>query len=299
MIQLTEFKGLAYRAHAGTSFSPEKRAVDIITSSENELNGDLADMAEVEHLAYIVGYKKHLSAWLGAKSRCISTMITGGSNFPVRRAEKANQSEHNRCNEFIIWRENALAAIAKRKEDSKPKAQKDNEAFAVIKKRILESCETIVGIDNGTVRGSSRALFVSNLTNRINTIAKSGNVELLVKCLDLIKEVNANISKPVISASNGIWKLAEQAEATREAKFDRANKPNREWITPTCLVRFNYELDRLQLVYDGKPDYNTICTLKKNGFKWSPTNTAWQRQLTNNAIHGTIAVIGEFRTVAA
>lgn len=299
-VDLSEFKELAYRAHTGTSFDPEKRGKTLIAESEAELTNDLENMPDVERLAYIAGYKKHFAAWLSAKSRCISTMITGGSNFPVRRAEKANQSEHNRVTEFINWRESTLKAIAKRKEASKPQAQKDNEEFNRIRARILDSCATIIGIDNGTVRGSSRALFVSNLTGRINTVAKTGNVDLLVKCLDLIKEVNASgIKKPVISSSHSIWKLADKAEATREAQFDKANKPNREWQTEKCKVVFNYEADRLQLVFDGKPDYNTIQQLKKSAFKWSPTNTAWQRQLTNNAVHAAVNIIGEFRTVNA
>ena len=32
------------------------------------------------------------------------------------------------------------------------------------------------------------------------------------------------------------------------------------------------------------PDAETRTMLKKNGFKWSPTNNAWQRQLTPNAM---------------
>lgn len=299
MIKLSEFNELAYRAYAGTSFSPEKRRDSIILESENELNSDLANMLDTEHESYISGYKKHLSAWLHAKSNCVSTMITGGSNFNVRRAEKSNQSEHNRLNDFMNWRENALKAIVRRKEDSKPQVVRDNEIFERAKKQILSSCETIIEIDNGTERGCSRPLIVSNLTNRIKTIAKNGDVDLLLKCLEVIKGVNASVAKPVITATNGIWKLGEVAEAKREAAFDRASKPNREWNKDNCVVRFNYELDRLQLIFEGKPDYNTILKLKKAAFKWSPTNTAWQRQLTNNAIYGAVSVIGEFRTVKA
>jgi hypothetical protein len=225
-------------------------------------------------------------------------MITGGSNFPVRRAEKANQSEYNRLNEFITWRENALNGIAKRKEASKPQSQKDNEEFIIIKKRILESCATIIGIDNGTVLGSSRALFVSNLTGRISRIAKNGNTDLLIKCLDLIKEVNSKIDKPVISTSNSIWKLADVAEANREAQFNKAAKPTREYIISNGKILFNYEADRLQILFDSKPDYNTIQRLKKNAFKLAPSNMVWQRQLTNNAIYGAVNVVGEFRPAA-
>ena len=45
----------------------------------------------------------------------------------------------------------------------------------------------------------------------------------------------------------------------------------------------NYQLDRLQLVFDGKPNEEARTILKRSGFKWSPRETAWQRQLTPNA----------------
>ena len=45
----------------------------------------------------------------------------------------------------------------------------------------------------------------------------------------------------------------------------------------------NTEIMRLQLFFDGKPDSDIRDILKKNGFRWSPRNKCWQRQLTNNA----------------
>lgn len=47
----------------------------------------------------------------------------------------------------------------------------------------------------------------------------------------------------------------------------------------------NDELCRLQIVFDEKPSEEQIYKLKLNGFKWSPTNQAWQRQLNQNAIY--------------
>lgn len=49
-------------------------------------------------------------------------------------------------------------------------------------------------------------------------------------------------------------------------------------------VLHNAEENRLQLFYPGKPAPETIQKLKSRGFKWSPRNKAWQRQLTPNAI---------------
>lgn len=42
----------------------------------------------------------------------------------------------------------------------------------------------------------------------------------------------------------------------------------------------NRQQIRDKLVIDGKPPRETIQMLKSNGFRWSPTNGAWQRQLT-------------------
>ncbi len=47
----------------------------------------------------------------------------------------------------------------------------------------------------------------------------------------------------------------------------------------------NDELCRLQLVFDEKPNEEQIYKLKLNGFKWSPSNRAWQRQLNQSAVY--------------
>ena len=47
----------------------------------------------------------------------------------------------------------------------------------------------------------------------------------------------------------------------------------------------NTEENRLQLLFDEKPNEEQRSKLKHWGFKWSPSNKAWQRQLNNNAIY--------------
>lgn len=48
-------------------------------------------------------------------------------------------------------------------------------------------------------------------------------------------------------------------------------------------VTQNADLARLQVRFDGMPDADTRALLKQNGFRWSPREKAWQRQLTANA----------------
>lgn len=45
----------------------------------------------------------------------------------------------------------------------------------------------------------------------------------------------------------------------------------------------NVEINRLQLKFPGKPEAEVRTKLKRSGFRWSPTEGAWQRQLSNGA----------------
>lgn len=56
----------------------------------------------------------------------------------------------------------------------------------------------------------------------------------------------------------------------------------------------NEEMNRLQLAFEGKPSEEERTLLKKHGFRWSPKNKVWQRQLTNNAIFATKQLIKLF-----
>ncbi len=47
----------------------------------------------------------------------------------------------------------------------------------------------------------------------------------------------------------------------------------------------NTENNRLQLLFDEKPSAEQRAVLKSNGFHWSPSEQAWQRQLNDNAIY--------------
>ena len=55
----------------------------------------------------------------------------------------------------------------------------------------------------------------------------------------------------------------------------------------------NTELMRIQIVFDGKPNEAIRNTLKANGFRWAPSQGAWQRQLTSNGKYALRRVIEE------
>ena len=57
------------------------------------------------------------------------------------------------------------------------------------------------------------------------------------------------------------------------------------WAFPGGQAEINEGENRLQLFFEEKPSEEQRRELKSNGFKWAPSQGAWQRQLTKNAIY--------------
>lgn len=52
---------------------------------------------------------------------------------------------------------------------------------------------------------------------------------------------------------------------------------------------------RIRFRFDGKPRQEVIDIMKSRGFKWSPSNKAWQRQNTPNGVYSAKQVIEELK----
>lgn len=147
------------------------------------------------------------------------------------------------------------------------------------------------------------------LTERLNSQrqmlkdAKAANAyyrkhKTLAGCPGFTSEQAANLTDPnsfdirVHGSPFPAYELASirgKIERTEQrlAELDRREQQGAEPQTGTAfdggqIVR-NIDLNRLQILFDAIPDADTRAALKQNGFRWSPKNQAWQRQLTDNA----------------
>lgn len=288
-VNLEELWKCACDAFYSTSFSPEERGAYYIRAYEEELNADIEKMPEEERERYISKYKEWVKTLFDKHSRIMSSMITGPARFPTRRNEKMNNYYENAVSEFRAWREKALKAIARRIEDAKPEEQKADEEWTRLKRSIYSSASTIKGINDGTERGYNKALFVSSIYGKVETYAKRGDVIIVEKALAYVRELNKQSS--IITERHKFFKLAEMAKAVCEALEVRSNKEDTEILFDGGRVIKNYSEDRVQIVFDTKPQPDVISNLKHNGFRWSPRFSAWQRQLTNNAYYAVTRVI--------
>lgn len=259
----------AKAAYYHLSFDPEKRAERIVAENEAQLNDDLETIPEEERERYIEGYKKHLFAWLSAKSRTLSPMITGPANFPVSKNRTAMQSEMNRLNELVEWRKKVLSSIEKKVEASKPIEQKNAEALEDWKRQVDRLFE---------------GYLVNRFKSRLETVARTGNVELVAATLDYMKDQQSAKCVTLATPRNSLWSLPEVAEKFRASlESVKTVESTEEMINGVRIVK-NSQADRLQLFFDGKPEQSMITSLKQAAFRWSPSNGCWQRQLTQNAV---------------
>jgi hypothetical protein len=100
----------------------------------------------------------------------------------------------------------------------------------------------------------------------------------------IISKISGSGNKAVIYKH--LKSLTPKAQAVKAAEAQpEENKPaNTVTINgETAKVVRNKEDMRLQLIFNGKPDEKTRETLKLNGFRWAPSNMAWQRLLNENA----------------
>jgi hypothetical protein len=267
-----------YRAHYNTSFSPEKRAeteckyFDEVTTELKELGADQRALDKFESL---------FLSMLSAKSRCLSSMITGASNFPVRRAEKASASEHNRSAEMFTFVEKIIKALDKIKHPEKYASNAirsdDENAVDKLKEKLskLEKAQEQMKACNKIAKDKKE--------NKIERLAEIlGSEENAKKLLE--PDFCNRIGFASFSLTNN--NAAIKATKDRIAQLEKAAiLETREIEIAGVKVVQNAELMRIQFFFDGKPEREVIDLMKKHGFKWSPSNICWQRLWNNNAIY--------------
>ena len=84
------------------------------------------------------------------------------------------------------------------------------------------------------------------------------------------------------SVNNKIKRLREKVDFARKHEEMAANGMDDMTISGVD-IKMDKEENRLRLYFPKKPSSSVISELRSNGFVWSPTNQAWQRQL--NEIH--------------
>ena len=163
---------------------------------------------------------------------------------------------------------NAIGKLQKKYDDLKAELENGKAMNAYFRKN-----KTLVGFP-GVSEEAAKAFDANNASGDFFARQpfaayrlQNGNAEL--------RRIQGRIDelKKAQSAADAAKANPEAAKAAIAAKY-----PQVEGVE----VQENAEQMRVQLRFPGKPDDETRTLLKSWGFRWSPTQGAWQRQLNGN-----------------
>lgn len=271
----------------GTKTSEYKRLVDEAYELADSVAENFPDRAET---AYILAdkYAKKLADNFNAEShinlRCPSVLIAGPANFPVKKKEQQvralekNNQEYNDIQKY-------LDRIRKLMSNDGIIRSSDTNAVTLLQEKLdgLKQVQENMKAVNAYYRKHKTLDGCPVLTDE--------------EIANLKEEMRSSWhyqDKPYLS-----WQLSNNNQNIRsvEARLNRLKaekeKNSSEYDSNYFKVVENTEIMRLQLFFDGKPEADVRELVKHNGFKWSPKNGCWQRQLTDNARYSVKCLIKE------
>jgi len=219
-------------------------------------------------------------------------MIAGPSNFPVERMRKKGDAVHRRLNEMLEWDSKARERVKREVLDAAPQSDKDEKEFRGYINDFASSLATVRAIDSGAAF-YTRSAFTNSIAGKIERLAGNGRTELVRRLLDWLRERNSpEGGKPAFTDRHKVWTFGRTSEAASASLAENADR------SPELIGQFgeielwaDYPEERVKLLFPGKPSEGTRELLKSSGWNWSPTNGAWQRRLTANAMAAGKAII--------
>lgn len=280
MREIESLRDVFRHAHDGISFSPEKRAGQCVEEFSAELAADLEELGDRAG-NYVEKYVSWLRVWAGRKSRCMSTMITGPSNFPTAQNEKRFNAEERAWNEFRAWRKRYI----RRATAERTKSPEEEIDSALIKlEKAQAGHQTMLAI-NRIVRGKGTA---EEKHARIKEVTGLSD-DTIEKIMTPDPLHGAGVpSFHLVSSNARIKRLKEKLEIMRSRIVAR-----KEFVKIIFSGgSIDIENDRVVIRHDAKPSRDVIDSLKANGFHWSPSTVSWCRKHTAAAIDAAKRIVG-------
>ena len=206
-------------------------------------------------------------------TRCPSVMIVGAGNFPVKKKEKQINAWNKNMQEYREI-QNILEKI--KGIGTAGISSDDPEAIQKLKEKLLHLEE------------AQENKKTVNVYYKKNKTLKGCNILTEEEQNDLTDYMERqNITKPYSSfeLSNNNANIKRVKERIKELEQKATDTTLRGWTFENGSIVANRELNRLQILFDEKPDEELRTKLKRNGFKWSSRQGVWQRLLNRNAIY--------------
>ena len=236
------------------------------------------EKAGVRAYAVAERYSKRMAEYfnrdISINLMCPSVMICGPANFPVKKKNRQIAAfDDNR--EFFNETQKLLNKIKSISNGSELIKSSDEDCI----ERLEYKLETLKALQE-KMKAVNAALRKKDI--------EEGNLDLmeLGYTEDDIKKIRTpdfagRIGYPAYALQNNnqeIHRVEDRINSLKAIKDKGTIEEENEGYT----YREDSESMRIQFIFDGKPSDDIRNILKQNGFRWAPSQGAWQRQLTRN-----------------
>lgn len=220
-------------------------------------------------------YSRRMAEYFNRDSKigcmCPSILISGGGNFPVKKKEKQVQAWDTN-HQFYQETQKILSKIESALYGKDVIKSGDQDAIERLEEKLVSLKET-----QERMKAANKAIRLKD--------TKKGNEELMN--MGYSEEQIQNLREPDWCGRIGYPSYMLQNNNANihrvEGRFKQLKEAKEKGTQETEFEMFkvveNTEIMRLQIIFDGKPDPEVRTVLKKNGFKWAPSQGAWQRML--------------------
>ena len=274
---------MAVNACRGISLDPERMGKHICIECSEELNEFLAQIPEELQAEYEAKYLNKWREWLAALSRCYSVLVTGPARFNSRRHEKMNDYERAARQRLRDWSEKVVKRINR---------QQRLTGWQEVE-RLQSKLDTLTELHE--------KMKAANKIVRSKKMSEEEQIDGLValglnekQAVEILKPTERwqSVGFPTYQLQNNLAKIKDTQAAIERHKAMAEAEDKEIKFNGGRVVVCNSD-ERMRFYFDEIPSVEVRNLMKRNAFKWSPKNGAWQRQLTANCKYDTKRILAE------
>ena len=149
-----------------------------------------------------------------------------------------------------------------------------------------------------SVEGSKKADYYAQKAESVGTAGiSSDDPDAIIKLKEKLEKQQANHAKMKAEGKTGFY-LSNSSQNMRATKkrieqLEKAQQTEKkaDFQGNGYILRENSDDNRIQFLFSALPNEEVRSALKSWGFRWSPINKAWQRQLNNAGRHAAKRVV--------
>jgi len=205
--------------------------------------------------------------YLGIASKYVSVNVAGPANYNHHKFNKIQDSMDNK----LLDIDNKVKKFFKNTEDMLKNSYSKDE----ILEKYRNGYDEPIKSDDPLAKEKLKAKleFLEERHNKFKEYNKTAR-----------KNKEKQLPSYMLSNSNQNIKSVKDRINTLE-KMDKLN--NMDYDFENGKVVFDKEDNRIKILFDDIPSVEVRDNLKSHAYRWSPTNQAWQRKITPDAIYMT------------